>query len=212
MARTFMIVLGIGLLGITAGLAGQGRPTQGTDPMPDFNPEYFVGTWTFEWTAPDTPIGPGGDFVGTQTYTMRKPPVTFPRAAGVPAVPAGLVPAKFLAHPVLDGHQDGTGPEGALKSRLIIGFDPQSHDAIRVEIPARGAPVVRAGSIGGDLGLTYSFFWETAAMKKNGQTVKVTGRTMILSPDHFRDQIQYSVNDGPMKMLGQPWYERKDKK
>ena len=43
-----------------------GRPTESNDVVPtlDFD-EYFLGKWTFEWTMPDSALGPGGDFTGT---------------------------------------------------------------------------------------------------------------------------------------------------
>src|SRR5262245_55223902 len=38
-----------------------GRPTRVTDEQPPFNfGEFFVGKWTFEWDAPDGPLGPSG--------------------------------------------------------------------------------------------------------------------------------------------------------
>ncbi len=208
MRRKLLLVLGLWVLGAGAEVAGQ---TKITDPMPVFNLEYFVGTWSFEWTVPDSPLGPGGDLTGTQTYALLKPPVTFARIAGFPAVPASSVPLRFLSHPMLDGRMQGTAPDGALKSRVLIGFDPTTKDAIRVEIQSRGAPTTRTGTIGGDLGGTFTFFWDSTPVKKGTQTVKLQGRTTMYSPTSFREQISYAVDGSPFKIYGQPWYEKKDK-
>ena len=47
-----------------------GRPTQSEDQVPllDFD-AYFLGKWTFEWSMPETAIGPAGDYTGTTVYT-----------------------------------------------------------------------------------------------------------------------------------------------
>ena len=38
-----------------------GRPTEGTDTVPLFDFDtYFLGKWTFEWSMPESPLGPAG--------------------------------------------------------------------------------------------------------------------------------------------------------
>ena len=32
-----------------------------------FNPHYFVGTWEIEAVLPESPLGPAGDFLGSET-------------------------------------------------------------------------------------------------------------------------------------------------
>src|SRR5215475_8636807 len=44
------------------------RPTEPSDPMPPPNMDYFVGSWTFEWNVPESPLGPAGKFKGKETY------------------------------------------------------------------------------------------------------------------------------------------------
>jgi hypothetical protein len=47
-----------------------GRPTLETDQVPLFNfDDYFLGTWTFEWLVPESPLGPAGEITGTTTYS-----------------------------------------------------------------------------------------------------------------------------------------------
>ena len=43
-----------------------GRPTETTDKVPLFDFDtYFVGKWTFEWSMPESPLGPAGPYSGT---------------------------------------------------------------------------------------------------------------------------------------------------
>ena len=45
-----------------------GRPTQGTDEVPLFDFDtYFLGKWTFEWSMPESALGPAGPYSGTTT-------------------------------------------------------------------------------------------------------------------------------------------------
>ena len=46
-----------------------GRPTKATDEVPplDFD-GYFTGAWDFEWTVPESALGPAGPVNGTTTY------------------------------------------------------------------------------------------------------------------------------------------------
>ena len=42
-----------------------GRPTEGTDTVPLFDFDtYFLGKWTFEWSMPESPLGPGRAVLG----------------------------------------------------------------------------------------------------------------------------------------------------
>ncbi len=187
---------------------GQG-PTKLTDPMPPFNLEYFVGTWAFDWAAPETPLGPGGDLVGTITYTLVKPPLSIEPLNGFPALSLTVVPEALLREPVVVGRIEATGPQGAIKGRAILAHTHADKRAVRYEVDSRGMSLTQIGTFGGDLGGTYTFFWEAAPIKKDGQTVQLRGRTTTYSPLNFRDQIQYSVDGGPFRTYGQPWYQKK---
>src|SRR5262245_45451749 len=46
-----------------------GRATQTGDEQPLFDfGAYFTGKWTFEWDAPEGPLGPSGVIKGSTTY------------------------------------------------------------------------------------------------------------------------------------------------
>lgn len=189
-----------------------GAQTKGTDPMPPFNLAYFAGTWAFEWTVPDTVLGPGGDVVGTVAYTVVPPPVTIAKVAGFPTLPAGAIPEAFLKFPVVEGRMAGESPDGAIKTRLVMAFNPETGEAVRVELPAKGAAVIRRGKIGGDLGGNYSWYWESTPAKRGKTTIQLQGRLLTFSPGTFRDYISYAPAGGTFKTLGQPFYEKQPAK
>ena len=54
---------------VIAQLKAMNRPTRSDDPVPPFNPDYFVGTWDMEYDAPETPLAPEGVHTGTLTFT-----------------------------------------------------------------------------------------------------------------------------------------------
>jgi hypothetical protein len=105
------------------------RPTDPSDPMPPPNLDYFVGTWTFEWNVPESPLGPAGKLKGQETYRKL----------------------------------DST---------------------------------------------TWESIMETAPVKKAGQTVRLKGKTLMLSPAHYRLQVQISVDGGPYTNFGNPWFRK----
>jgi hypothetical protein len=47
------------------------RPTTKDDPIPPFDPDYFVGTWVMEWEQPESPFGNGGMLTGTLAINYR---------------------------------------------------------------------------------------------------------------------------------------------
>ena len=73
-----------------------GRPTESTDQVPllDFA-NYFVGKWTFEWSMPESPLGPAGSYTGTTV--VSKIDDTF-----------------------FEALTEGEGPAGAFKVREVI--------------------------------------------------------------------------------------------
>ena len=43
-----------------------GRPTESGDAVPLFDFDtYFLGKWTFEWSMPESTLGPAGPYTGT---------------------------------------------------------------------------------------------------------------------------------------------------
>jgi hypothetical protein len=161
------------------------RPTQPGDPMPPPNMDYFLGSWSFEWNAPESPLGPAGKIKGKETY-------------------------KKINDTTYESVIEGDGPLGALKGRAVTTYNEKEKLVTRSETGLFRASMTKTGPIGGDLGGYYTIFWETAPIKKDGKTVKLKGKTLMLSPANYRLQIQISVDGGPYTNFGNPWFRKID--
>lgn len=164
------------------------RPTEPTDPMPPPNMDYFVGAWTFDWNVPESPLGPAGKIKGKETY-------------------------KKINASTYESEIEGDGPIGAFKGRATTVYHEKEKQVTRTETGIFGnLQLKKMGPIGGDLGGYYTIFWETEPIKKDGKTVKLKGKTLMLSPAHYRLQVQISVDGGPYTNFGNPWFRRADSK
>jgi hypothetical protein len=164
------------------------RPTEPTDPMPPPNMDYFVGTWSFDWNVPESPLGPGGKMQGTETYK------------------------KILSGQVYESDIKGEGPEGPFTGRAITSYDEKEKIVSRYEIFSYGVSAFKSGTIGGDLGGYYTIYWESSPFKKNGHVFKLKGKTQMLSPAHYKLQVEISVDGGPFTSYGNPWFRKVDAK
>jgi hypothetical protein len=162
------------------------RPTEPTDPMPPPNLDYFIGTWSFDWNVPESALGPGGKMKGTETYK------------------------KILGGQTYESDIRGEGPEGPFQGRAVTRYDEKEKIVTRYEIFSYGLSAFKSGSIGGDLGGYYTIYWESAPIKRNGHTIKLKGKTQMLSPANYRLQLEMSVDDGPFTSLGNPWFRKTD--
>jgi hypothetical protein len=163
------------------------RPTDPNDPMPPPNMDYFVGAWTFEWNVPESPLGPAGKFKGKETY-------------------------KKMSDGVYESEIEGEAPQGAFKGRAITNYNEKEKQVTRSETGLFGVSIVKTGPIGGDLGGYYTIFWETQPIKKDGKTIKLKGKTLMLSPANYRWQVQISVDGGPYTNFGNPWFRKTEGK
>jgi Protein of unknown function (DUF1579) len=164
------------------------RPTQPTDPMPPPNLDYFIGTWSFDWNVPESPLGPAGKMKGTETYK------------------------KILSGPVYQSEIQGEGPQGRFEGRAITNYDEKEKLVTRYEIFSYGVSALKSGPIGGDLGGYYTIYWESAPIKKSGHVIKLKGKTQMLSPAHYKLQLEISVDGGQYTSLGNPWFQKMDAK
>ncbi len=162
------------------------RPTDPNDPMPPPNMDYFVGAWTFEWNVPESPLGPAGKFKGKETYKKMPSGSTF------------------------ESEIEGESPMGALKGRATTTYNEKDKLVTRNETGFFGVSLTKSGPIGGDLGGYYTIFWETLPVKKDGKTVRLKGKTLMVSPANYRLQIQISVDGGPYTNFGNPWFRKTD--
>jgi len=164
------------------------RPTEPTDQMPPPNMAYFLGTWTFEWNVPESPLGPAGKLKGTETYRKAQDGAAY------------------------ESEIEGEGPQGAFKGRATTVYNEKEKIVTRSETGLFGVSLVKSGPIGGDLGGYYTIFWESAPIKKDGKTIKLKGKTQMLSPAYYRLQIQISVDGGPYTNFGNPWFRKAEGK
>jgi len=185
--------------------------TKATDKVPPFDLSYFVGEWAFDWTSPESALGPAGDLVGKETFRLLEPARLPERLPGYPQVPSRLIPKGPASLQVVESWVDGVGPAGPVKARAVLTYDPNTGKATRHEIDAAGTILTKEGTIAGDLGGIYSFNWETAPFERGGRRLRLRGRTVAFSPHNFRDFIQYSVDGGDFVAFGQPWYRKAGK-
>jgi hypothetical protein len=163
------------------------RPTEPTDPMPPVNMDYFLGAWTFDWNVPESPLGPAGKFKGKETY-------------------------KKIGDGKYESVIEGDSPLGAFTGHATMSYSEKEKQVTRKENGFFGVTQNKTGPVGGDLGGYYTIFWETEPIKKNGKTVKLKGKTLMLSPAHYRLQVQISVDGGPYTNFGNPWFRKAEAK
>jgi hypothetical protein len=174
------------LLATSALAQTKSRPTEPSDPMPPPNMDYFLGAWTFDWNVPESPLGPAGKWKGKETYKKT--------AQGY------------------ESEIEGEGPLGAFKGRATTLYNEKDKQVTRTETGMFGVTQKKAGPIGGDLGGYYTIFWETEPIKKDGKTIRLKGKTLMLSPANYRLQVQISVDGGPYTNFGNPWFRKAESK
>jgi hypothetical protein len=161
-----------------------GRPTEGTDQVPllDFD-TYFLGKWTFEWSMPESPLGPAGPYTGTTVFTK--------------------VDGRFY-----EAVTEGEGPSGPFKVRELIAYHKESKVLARQVTDSRGFNYMQFGPVGGDLGGIYNIHFDSAPFTVNGKSVRVRHVLHLLSPLNYRVASSISVDGGQFSNLGTPWWRK----
>ena len=159
------------------------RPTTERDPPPPFNPDYFVGTWSMEYEAPDSPLAAEGPQTGTLTFTH--------------------VDGCFY-----EGDLTAKGPGGAFTTKIQIMYDPLAGYLTWIETDSRGYTLFKPGTIGADSGGYFTHYFETQGFKVGGQDVHVKGSTFLASPSNFRIRRSISTAGEPYMNLGETWFRR----
>ncbi len=161
-----------------------GRPTQSDDQVPllDFD-AYFLGKWTFEWSMPETALGPEGDYTGTTVYTK--------------------VDGRFY-----EAVTEGQGPAGPFTMRELIAYHREHKTVARQITDSRGLGRLEFGPVGGDLGGIYNLLYESAPFVHGGKTIRLKHTLRLLSPLAYRVATSISVDGGPFTNLGNPWWRK----
>ena len=94
----------------------------------------------------------------------------------------------------------------SVSSRLI--YDRRSRYLVRIEDDSRGFQLVKVGTLGGDPGGYFSHHWHAPAIRIDGRTVRLKGRTFMSSPVAFRLRMQISEAEGPFVNFGTLWWRR----
>lgn len=161
-----------------------GRPTQTGDEVPLFDFDaYFLGKWTFEWTMPESPLGPAGPYSGTTTISK--------------------IDGRFY-----EALTEGEGPAGPFTAREVLAYHREHKTLARTVTDSRGYSYFQFGPIGGDLGGIYNVHFESAPFTVDGKPVRVRHTLNLLSPLNYRVAASISVDGGPYRNLGTPWWRK----
>jgi len=161
-----------------------GRPTEGTDTVPLFDFDtYFLGKWTFEWSMPESPLGPAGPYTGTTVISK--------------------VDGRFY-----EAVTEGEGPSGAFKARELLAYHKENKVMARHVTDSRGFSYMQFGPVGGDLGGIYNIHFDSAPFTVNGKSVRLRHELRLLSPLNYRVSSAISVDGGPYTNIGTPWFRK----
>lgn len=161
-----------------------GRPTQGDDTVPLFDfDSYFLGKWAFEWSMPESVLGPAGPYSGTTTVSK--------------------LDGRFY-----EALSEGEGPNGAFKVREVIAYHRENRTLARTVTDSRGYNYFQFGPIGGDLGGIFNIHFESAPFIVNGKSVRLRHTLHLVSPLNYRMATGVSVDGGPFTNLGTPWWRK----
>lgn len=188
------VILGLILFGAAAPIVAQqvpkgqmptlGRPTETGDAVPLFDFDtYFLGKWSFEWSMPESPLGPAGPYSGTTTVAK--------------------LDGRFY-----EAVSEGEGPAGPFKVREIIAYHRENKMLARTVSDSRGFNYFQFGPVGGDLGGIYNIHFESAPFTVNGKSVRLRHTLHLLSPLNYRMSTAIAEDGGPFRNLGTPWWRK----
>jgi len=161
-----------------------GRPTVTGDAVPLFDFDtYFLGKWSFEWSMPDSALGPAGPYSGTTVFSK--------------------LDGRFY-----EAVTEGEGPDGPFKVREVIAYHRENKTLARTVTDSRGFSYFQFGPVGGDLGGIFNIHFESAPFTANGKSVRVRHSLALLSPLNYRVATGISVDGGPYTNLGTPWWRK----
>ena len=161
-----------------------GRPTETGDTVPLFDFDtYFLGKWDFEWSMPETVLGPAGPYSGTTVI-------------------------KKLDGRFYEALSEGEGPNGKFTIREVLAYHRENKTLARTVTDSRGYSYFQFGPVGGDLGGIYNIHFESAPFTVNGKSVRLRHTLHLLSPLNYRMATGVSVDGGPFVNLGTPWWRK----
>lgn len=164
-----------------------GRPTEATDEVPllDFE-RYFLGAWDFEWTVPDSPIGPAGPVSGTTVY-------------------------RALGGDVYEAETKAEGPDGPFTIKERYQYRKTDKAITRQVTDSRGYTYTSKATVAGDLGGIYYILYESEPFTAGGKTVRLKENVRLLSPYNYRVAMTVSIDGGAYANYGNPWWQKQVK-
>lgn len=166
------------------------RPTKPGDEMMFWDPEYFVGLWNFDMRAQDSPLGQGGQSMGTLT-----------------------IKSNDKNGCLYEGTMKGEDPEGKPFTRTIAAtYDPIGKVLTWSEKDSRGYTIVRTGPVGGELGGTFHHHFgddpSQPATTVGGKKIRFKGVTEMSSPAYYKTDVQMSIDGAPFVTYGRVLLEK----
>ena len=162
-----------------------GRPTKVSDELPLFNfDDYFTGKWTFEWDMPEGALGESGQVTGTTIYKVIEAGKTY------------------------QADTTATGPGGAFTVHETITYQKEAKTLSLQVTDSRGMAYTQAGPIGGDLGGIYNILLEGTAFTYKGHSVRIKQTIRTMSPFNYKVATSVSVDEGPFRNYGNPWWKK----
>jgi hypothetical protein len=164
-----------------------GRPTQATDEVPplDFD-GYFSGTWEFEWTVPESALGPAGPINGTTVY-------------------------RALGNSAFEAESKAEGPNGPFTITERIDYQKDKKTVTRQVTDSRGFNYTTKATVAGDLGGIYYLLYESEPFSVGGKQVRLKEGVRLLSPYNYRVAMTVSENGGTFTNYGNPWWRKQVK-
>jgi hypothetical protein len=165
-----------------------GRATKVSDELPLFNfDNYFTGRWTFEWDMPEGALGESGQVTGTTIYKVIEPGKSY------------------------QADTEGTGPGGPFKIHETFAYQKELKTITRQVTDSRGFAYTQTGTIGGDLGGIYNILLDGAPFTLSGHSVRIKNTLRTMSPFNYKVATSVSVDGGPFKNYGNPWWKKETK-
>jgi hypothetical protein len=166
------------------------RPTKPGDDMLFWDPEYFVGQWNFDMRAQDSPLGQGGQSIGTLT-----------------------IKANDKNGCLYEGTMKGEDPDGKAFTRTITAiYDPAKKILAWTEKDSRGYTIARNGPVGGELGGTFHHHFgddpSPPVTTIGGKKIRFKGVTEMSSPAYYKTDMQLSIDGAPFVTYGRVLLEK----
>jgi hypothetical protein len=159
---------------------GGGRRSSPPQPQQKQSPDYFEGTWSFEWLGRESMLT-AGPRTGTVTFAREKEGVlTFKSAS-----------------------KTDTGT--AVTESGTMMWNPTDKTLAFAEKLADGTSVTGTGNWGSPLAIRY----ESQPLTVNGQTLRLRRVYSIIGAQSFRVAEEMSTDDGPFQRLGSGNYTKK---